>query len=225
MTTFRCAGDFLRFRSVLHEASRRFSCAIHAYTLMSNHVHVLLTPEDEQGPARLMQAIGPKYVRYVNARYARTGTLWEGRYHSSLVGSDRYFLTCSRYIELNPVRAQMVDVPGEYSWSSYRCNANGEPDSLVTPHASYQALGAFAAERQVAYRALFQDPLDSETIAHIRRATNTNGVFGGESFCAQMEEKVRRPLSRLAHGGDRRSAVFSGSGRHAGRALASFQDL
>ncbi len=113
--TFRSAADYKRYRGILYEASQRAQCKVHAYVLMTNHLHMLITPEDADGPSRMMQAIGSKYVFYVNGRVPRTGTLWEGRYRSSLVNSDRYFFACTRYIELNPVRAQVTDDPGRYS--------------------------------------------------------------------------------------------------------------
>jgi putative transposase len=138
--TFRVPSDYMRYRDILHAASQRSRCAIHAYVLMTNHVHMLLTPEEDDGPSRMMQLIGSRYVPYVNSRVPRTGTLWEGRYRSSLVNSDRYLFTCSRYIELNPVRARMTDDPGHYLWSSYLHNARGVHDPLITPHDLYRGL-------------------------------------------------------------------------------------
>jgi putative transposase len=172
-TTFHCAGDFLRYREVLHHASHRFRCAIHAYALMTNHVHLLVTPEDDRGPSRMIQLIGQQYVRYLNTRHRRTGTLWEGRFRSSAIDSERYFLTCSRYVELNPVRAGMVDDAHQYRWSSHGHNAYGDVDQLVTPHLLYRALGATPADRQEAYRSMFQAPIEPSTVEIIRRATNS----------------------------------------------------
>jgi putative transposase len=182
--TFYCAEEFARYVDALHDASRRFGCAIHAYVLMSNHVHLLATPEDRWAPARMMQAVGRRIVPWVNARHERTGTLWEGRYRSSLVDSARYLFSCSRYIELNPVRAGMAAYPEEYRWSSHRCNAAGEPDPLVTPHERYLALGATAAVREAAYGALFRDPLSLATLAAIRLATRRGAAWGGRGFCS-----------------------------------------
>lgn len=210
--TFHSADDCERYRDTLHQASQRFGCAIHAYVLMTNHVHLLITPEDDLGPSRMMQSIGRQYVRYANARHQRTGTLWEGRFKSSLVDSERYYLTCSRYIELNPVRAQMVDDPDQYRWSSHRHNAHGEADALITPHALYHTLGSSPADRQAAYRALFRSPLESRTLDIIRQAANNGGVLGDAHFREGIEATLQRRVSRLAHGGDRRSAAF-----HAGR--------
>ena len=168
---FHSASDFQRYRETLYHASHRFRCAIHAYVLMTNHVHMLITPEDEAGPSRMMQLMGRKYVRYINTRIHRTGTLWEGRFRSALIDSERYFLACSRYIELNPVRAQMIPGADQYRWSSHRHNAFGEPDPLITPHALYCALDPTPEGRQAAYRSLFQTPIEMSTLESIRRAT------------------------------------------------------
>ena len=223
MATFHHAADRECYREALDRASRRFGCAIHAYVLMTNHVHLLITPDDDSGPSHMMQSIGRKYVRYVNGRYERTGTLWEGRFKSSLVYSERYFLTCSRYIELNPVRAQIVAEPDQYPWSSHRHNALGEADALVTPHGTYVALGSSLAERRAAYRALFEAPLALQTLNIIRQATNDGGVLGDDDSIERIESTVRRRVTRLAHGGDRRSGVFHASTESA-RRVCSFNN-
>lgn len=206
--TFRSPADYKRYRGILFEASRRAECAVHAYVLMPNHVHLLITPEHDDGPSRMMQAIGSKYVHYVNHRVPRTGTLWEGRYRSSLVDSERYLLTCSRYIELNPVRAQMTDDPGRYIWSSYLHNAYGVRDPLITPPVLYEALGTEPADRQAAYRALFEDALKPEMLAEIRQATNRGDLLGDDDFRQEVETSFRRRIPRRLHGGDRRSDAF-----------------
>jgi putative transposase len=205
---FRAADDFARFRELLLETSRRFGCAIHAYVFMTNHAHLLITPEDDHGPSRMMQAIGQRYVRGMNARHRRTGTLWEGRFRSSLIDSERYLLACSRYIELNPVRACMVDAPDRYAWSSYRFNAYGATDELLTPHSVYHGLGSSPADRQAAYRALFRVPLRSRMVDSIRDATNRGSVLGGAHFRERVEAILGRSVVRFPHGGDRRSASF-----------------
>ena len=151
---------------------------------MTNHVHLLLTPEDSSGPSRMMQLIGRKFVRYLNTRIHRSGTLWEGRFRSSLINSERYFLACSRYIELNPVRAQMVHDADQYRWSSHRCGAFGDFDPLITPHELYSALGATPAQRQTAYRSLFQTPIELSTLERIRRA-----IHRGASVEAQSDSE------------------------------------
>jgi putative transposase len=208
---FFADADYQFYRDTLRTVSERFGCAIHAYVLMTNHVHLLLTPDDEEGPGRMMQALGRRYVRYINACYQRTGTLWEGRYKSSLIDSDTYLLVCSRYIELNPVRAAMVPHPAQYRWSSYRHNAHGEADPLITSHALYGALGSTDVDRQQAYRALFATHLASPTLEAIRVATNDGAVLGPERFHEQIAAALQRRVTKLAHGGDRRSETFQSS--------------
>lgn len=203
--TFFSAEDYGRYGAVLFEASQRYGCAIHAYVLMTNHVHLLLTPRDSRGPARMMQAVGRTYVRYFNERYERTGTLWEGRYRSTIVDSEGYLLACARYIELNPVRARMVEDPSQYYWSSHRHNAYGQPDPLVTQHAVIQALDNGSGIRREAYRALFEQELDLSAVDAIRRATNRGTALGGTPFCEKIEGILKRPARPLPRGGDRRS--------------------
>jgi putative transposase len=201
-------ADFQRYKQILREASDRTGCAIHAYVLMTNHVHLLVTPDCEKGPARMMQSVGRRYVRYFNDRYARTGTLWEGRYRSAVVDSQHYFLACSRYIELNPARAGIVAQPAEYPWSSFRCSAHGRADALITPHPLYLALGANPTRRQGSYRALFVGREDVEAVDAIRRATNAGTTLGSARYRAELEMALQRRLTRALHGGDRRSASF-----------------
>jgi len=206
---FRSASDRRVYLVMMFEALRRSRCLLHAYALMRNHVHLLLTPTDPRGPARLMQRVGRRYVRYFNRRYGRTGTLWEGRFRSSIVDSERYFFTCSRYIELNPVRAGFVGAPELFRWSSYRHNALGDDDRLITPHALYRALGERDEIRRTAYRALFQQAIPECELHSIRRAVRIGTVLRDERLGAALEPALRRiTLSELEHGGDRRSASF-----------------
>ena len=174
---FFCAEDFEFYLAVLERSSRRFGCAIHAYVLMSNHSHLLVTPEDAQGISQMMQMIGRCYVRYLNTRYHRTGTLWEGRFRSSVVAFDPYLLTCYRYIELNPVRAGLAHAPDRYMWSSHHHNAAGASDSIITPHPLYEKLGANARDRQAAYRALFRNYIEERTLDVIRRSARRGAVL------------------------------------------------
>lgn len=169
-------ADRERYLRVLRDASRHAGCAIHAYVLMTNHVHLLATPDGTRSPARMMQAVGRRYVRYFNERHGRTGTLWEGRYRSRLIDSEQYLLACSRYIELNPVRAGLAAVPAAYRWSSFRHNGEGAPDQVITTHAVYRALGTSWAERRSAYRALFGIPLDADSIDAIRHTSNAEST-------------------------------------------------
>jgi len=149
---------------------------------MTNHVHLLLTPADSDAAACLMRALGQRYVRYFNDRYRRTGTLWEGRSRSTIVDTCHYFLACSRYIERNPVRAGIVDDPGAYPWSSYRRNAFGENDGIVTAHALYTSLGGDSEARHAAYRGLFATEVPPVVVAEIRTATRGRHTLGMTSY-------------------------------------------
>jgi len=150
---------------------------------MSNHVHLLVSVDDAQGLTLMMKGLGQRYAQYFNRRHRTSGSPWDGRYKSCLVQTEAYLLTCQRYIELNPVRAGMVNFPGNYRWSSYRCNAEGRHDALLTPHSVYQRLGGSAAERQQAYMRLFRVALTPMQIEQIRKAGNS-GVLGDKEFVA-----------------------------------------
>ena len=168
----------LTFGQWLCDYSNEYSVAVHSWVFMTNHIHLLATPTGPDSIGLMMQALGRRYVRYFNNRHRRTGTLWEGRYRSCLVDSDGYLLQCQRYIELNPVRAAMVTVPGDYRWSSYRTNAFGKASRLVSPHALYQQLGSTQAERQSAYRQLFKEVLPDHLIEGIRTTTLSGLALG-----------------------------------------------
>ena len=183
---FFAEEDYHVYLHWLEIAAIDWHCQIHAYALMTNHVHLLVTPETETGIARLMQAIGRRYVQYVNRFYRRTGSLWEGRYKSSLIEAESYLITCMRYIELNPVRAGMVQDPSLYRWSSYRHNGLGHSDPRITPHPVFLAIHSDGAERQLAYRALFRSELDEEAIADIRLALSQGQPLGHGHFGAQI---------------------------------------
>jgi putative transposase len=192
----------------LEAAALKFRCDIHAYVLMPSHFHLLLTPWQEDGIGKLMQYVGRYYVQYFNKRYDRTGTLWEGRYRGTLLDPERFLLPCSRYVELNPVRAGLVATPQDYGWSSYGANAAGADDPLVTPHPQYQKLGRSNKARQGAYRRGFAEPTDEGLIQRIRDATNKAWVLGNEVFCAAIEEQLNRRATPRPRGGDRRSAAY-----------------
>lgn len=197
---FFAAEDYCRYREWLGEAAADAGCAIHAYVLMTNHVHLLVTPETAAGVPAMMQALGRRYVRHVNRSYRRTGTLWEGRYRATAIDSEAYLLACQRYIELNPVRARMVDDAGAYRWSSHAANAAGAADALVRPHPLYLALGATTAARQAAYRALFAVALDGDFIAALRAATNGGWALGGDRFRQQIAAALGRRVAPLPRG-------------------------
>jgi len=206
---FRAKGDYQFYLEILLKAAQKHQCDIHAYVLMTNHVHLLVTPHTESGIGKMMQMLGRYYVQYFNNRYHRTGTLWEGRYKATLIDTERYLLTCMRYIELNPVRAKgLVKHPSEYPWSSYTCNALGQFDGLVTPRSEYNRLGKTMSDRQSAYRQLFCECIPDFTLEEIREATNKAWVLGSERFKNRMEKKLNRAVESMGQGGDRRSEAY-----------------
>ena len=202
---FNTDEDYHFYLDKLQVAARKHQCDIHAYVLMTNHVHLLVTPHTEDGISKMIQMLGRYYVQYFNYTYRRSGTLWEGRYKASLIDSEVYALTCYRYIELNPVRAGMVGHPAEYPWSSYRGNALGENDALLTPHPLFLALGGSTDERQTAYRALFETHLDEKTLDDVRSSINKAWVLGSKHFKNKIATQLNRRTSPLPKGGDRKS--------------------
>jgi putative transposase len=189
---FRTA-DRAKYLETLGEYAAAFGCAVHAYVLMTNHVHLLLTPGSAGAVSRTLQAIGRRYVRWLNNSFERTGTLWEGRYKSCLVESDRYLLACYRYIELNPVRAGLVPDPGDHPWSSYRSNSTGLHDGIVTPHAVYLELGADASARRERYRELVRAGLSEDELSLVRRYTNHQRALGSKDFQREVGAALGRP--------------------------------
>jgi putative transposase len=177
-TCFFSEADYLAYLRYLAVFARRFGCSVHAYCLMSNHVHLLLTPHARDACALLMKNLSQHYVQGVNHRLKRTGTLWEGRFHSSLVAAARYVLTCYRYIELNPVRAGMVKAPGEYRWCSYATNANARADDFLKMHAAYEALGIDAGERASSYKDMCELGIAGSELEEIRKATRVGCAIG-----------------------------------------------
>jgi putative transposase len=188
------------YLALLRDCVRKTGSSLHAYCLMSNHVHMLVTPPDAEACARLMRNLGQRYVQYFNRRYERTGTLWEGRPHSCIVDSAAYVLACYRYIEFNPVRAAMVESPAAYPWSSYETNACGAYDPMITPHAEYLALGREAASRQTAYAQLFQNSEDETFLATIRDATNGGYPLLGKELKLHLDSLPARRLRRQKSG-------------------------
>jgi putative transposase len=206
---FRGRNDLMVYRACLARAARDRGVAIHAYVLMTNHVHLLATPSLEDSMPKMMQSIGRIYVKYFNSTYGRTGTLWEGRYKAAIVDDERYLLTCMRYIELNPVRAQMVASPGEFPWSSYSTNAWGRPDALVEPHTIYQGLGLSPTTRRAAYRQLFGSPIPEDEICNIRDATQHAWALGDAEFRGKIAASTRR-AERLPTGRPRKPRPADG---------------
>ena len=197
---FASDKDMTTYTRILHEAASKHGLAIHGWVLMTNHVHLLVTPEDNEATSRTMQSLGRRYVRYFNHTYQRTGTLFEGRFKSCIVQEGRYFLACLRYIELNPVRAGMVQGPADYIWSSYRANGLGLKSRLCQPHPQYLALGATPRERQARYRALFEPHVEESLMLDIRRSINQGLALGSEEYKQQIERSGGRRQSHLKHG-------------------------
>jgi len=197
---FGSDDDFAAYAYWLDEFSRKYHVAIHAWVFMTNHVHLLVTPETADGISKMMQSLGRQYVRYFNYTYRRTGTLWEGRFKSCVVDAENYLLICQRYIELNPVRANMVSLPNEYKWSSYAANGLGLDSKLYTPHRAYTELGSSVEERAKIYRQLFHGHLDDVLINDIRNALNKSMALGDNRFKQAVEELTGRRLSELKRG-------------------------
>lgn len=190
--TFFTKDDLRFYRDCLKEAATNHHCEIHAYVLMTNHVHLLMTPHGTNAIAKVIQSLGRRYVQYINSTYQRSGTLWEGRYKASVIESEPYLLMCSRYVELNPVRSGMVADPADYPWSSYHCHALGKADPLITDHAAYLALGSTSEERHQAYRGLFRDQLVPAGLQEIRESLNQCRVLGSERFKDEIEAALSR---------------------------------
>ena len=184
----------------LEQASERYGCAIHAYVLMTNHIHILATPDNQNSISQMMQYLGRHYVPYINHNYGSSGSIWEGRYKASMIHEDEYLLTCMRYIELNPVRANMVKTPGAYRWSSFRVNGRGEGNTLVQPHSLYQSLGRTRQQRQDAYQALFKTHVDHKTAENIRSAWQTGTPLGNEDFRRKVEQKLQCRVGQARRG-------------------------
>ena len=179
--------DYHFYIECLQSAIQKNKLSVHSYVLMSNHVHILASPDVETSISKTLQSVGRKYVQYFNYTYKRTGTLWEGRYKATVIDSDQYLLTCMRYIELNPVRANMVKHPCDYPWSSYAANAEGKTNKLVKPHEVYRKMGVNEEERQSTYRRLFQSAIGKADLNALREATNKGWVLGGDRFREEIE--------------------------------------
>jgi putative transposase len=200
MPCFEDDVDRSQYLHLLAESLPRFGCELHAYVLMGNHTHLLMTPRSPGALPQLMHTFGRNYARYFNRRHARTGTLWEGRYKACLVDSERYALACHRYIELNPVRAGIATTPGAYAWSSFRCNASGVRNEMLTTHPVLLALGAEPGLRARSYRGLFESALPDELVDEIRLYLKQERVLGSSHFRACVEAQLDRVCAaRGAH--------------------------
>ena len=207
---FASEDDYAFYRECLLDAANTHAVAIHAYVFMTNHVHVLASPRDAQGLSKLFQSVGRRYVQYFNQVHARTGTLWEGRYRATVVHAEDYLLMCMRYIEMNAARAGVVKRPGAYPHSSYRANAQGGADALVTPHRVYRRLGSDGAARQAAYRQLFRKQISKGDVEAIRSATHKGWALGNDRFREKIETLTGRRAAPLPRGRPRRTADTQG---------------
>ncbi len=197
---FASEEDCAAYAYWLEKYARKYHIAIHAWAFMTNHVHLLVTPETDNGTSKLMQTLGRHYVRYFNFTYKRTGTLWEGRFKSCVIDAENYLLICQRYIELNPVRAGMVETPADYKWSSFRGNGLGKDIKLYQPHPVYTALGKTKVERCKVYCELFKGHLDADVVTQIRQSTNKGLVLGNERFKQDIEHLSGRRVALLKRG-------------------------
>ncbi len=179
--------DYLVYLRFLKESAEACGCLVHAYVLMTNHVHLLVTPESSTAISTLFQSIGRHYVPYINKAYQRRGSLWEGRHKGNVIESEAYFLSCMRYIEMNPVRAGMVEHPAKYRWSSYAANAQGVDNAVIGVHEQYLTLGNTPEARQVAYRGLFEIKADANELDIIRTSLSSGTPLGHERFKKQIE--------------------------------------
>lgn len=202
---FYAPDDYQIYLEIMAEVLGRYDVRLHAYVLMTNHVHLLMTPQDRDGISSVTKVLGSRFAQHMNKKYRRTGTMWEGRHKASAVESETYLLKCYRYIELNPVAASMVERPEEYAWSSYCVNAYGDESRVVEPHAQYLALGASSGIRCHRYREMFAEVLSTEDLHGIRRATHYCQPLGGDRFRAQIELKTGNTFGRMGRGRPRKA--------------------
>lgn len=179
ISIFECEEDYEVFLMLLVRAATRHGGSIHAFVLMTNHIHLMVTPRDGDALSRMMHEVDGRYAQYFNRKYSRIGTLWNGRHRSLLIGDERYWLSCLRYIAQNPVRARMVRTPDEYRWSSHRTHAFGVPTDWLVEHRVYTELGASAADRQATYRAICSEPLTEAQLVDQRRPWQPGRVGPG----------------------------------------------
>lgn len=198
--SFFADQDYQFYLECLYDACQRYGVLVHAYVLMTNHVHLLMTPLKQDSLSLTMQSLGRRYVQYINKEYQRTGTLWESRHKSSLIDKDNYLLKCMRYIELNPVRASMVEHPGEYRWSSFLCNGNNVYNKLICQHEIYISLGLNAEIRAQAYRSLFESEFEQVDISMIRNSALFSMPTGNSQFKNHIEKALNRSLGYAKRG-------------------------
>ncbi len=182
--------DYLEYLRCLKHAADQYGCKIHGYVLMTNHIHLLVSPENKNSIGQLFQGLGRHYVRYINETYHRQGGLWEGRYKGNIIQSQTYLLACMRYIEMNPVRAGMVDHPEKYRWSSYTANALGADNAILSEHEEYINLATSSYQRQKVYQGLFDDNLETEAVDFLRQSLQSGTPLGNAQFITQVETTI-----------------------------------
>ena len=197
---FASSADYQALLGLLEEAAKRFEVALHAYVLMSNHFHLLATPQTADGLPKMMQAVGRSYVRYFNDSQKRSGTLWEGRYKSTLIQTERYLLACMAYIDLNPVRAGLVGAPQDYLWSSHLHYLGARQDRLITPHSLYWELGNTPFAREAAYADLVQAGVNPVQQAALTDATLRGWALGESDFVADLQKRTSRRVAKTSAG-------------------------
>ena len=203
---FLTDDDMARIKNDIGQALDKSKCSLHAYVIMTNHLHLLITPEDKYQLSTFMQTMANRYVRYFNKLNNRTGTIWEGRYKSSVIDSEHYLFTLYRYIEMNPVKAGMVKKPEDYAWSSFRHHGLGETDPLITESEQYYRLGISKQQRCKDYQALFNQQVDKAK--EITIATERGEIYGDFSFHQKMSGLIDRLTRLFSHGGDRKSDKY-----------------
>lgn len=204
---FFCDDDCRFYLDWLGDYASKRDIALHAYCLMTNHIHLLLSAPSVGALGGLMQDMGRRYVQYVNRTYRRSGGLWQGRYKSSHIQTERYLLACMRYVESNPVRAGMVKAPGDYRWSSFRANALGDEDKVVKPHNEYLALGADPMSRQQAFRELFVSEVDEPAWLLIRTATQQGVLVGDSQFAEVISRRLGQTVTARPRGRPRKASA------------------
>lgn len=197
---FTGAADRDYLLGLVHENARKFEVAVHAYVLMDNHFHLLMTPRTDRGLPKMMQAVGRSYVRYFNDLHARSGTLWEGRYRSTLIETDRYLLACMAYIDLNPVRAGLVVDAGDYPWSSYRHYCGSRTDRLVAPHPFFWSLGNTPFAREAAYAELVRAGLPAAQQDALTQSVLSGWALGDAEFVADLQKQTVRRVGKMQAG-------------------------
>ena len=205
---FKSEDDLIRIRKDIKHSLSKAGCYLHAYVVMTNHLHLLITPKNKEQLAKFMQSMANRYVRYYNAKHQRTGTIWEGRFKSCLVDSEHYLFALYKYIEMNPIKANMVEDIANYRCSSYRHNALGETDELITEHDLYKELGATVEQRYEQYKKIFDELDISRQQDQITKATLAGEVYGSNGFHNKISGLISRATKLTTHGGDRKSEEF-----------------